>query len=114
MTRKQIPDSDESRYAIDKCYHMSLPLNYLDDWLKVHAKEFRKMARSTFSDALESFKVAAQILVKVQYNLWPSIMDDQQSLGEVWTNAVNELLHHDWVFTDVPMMVLCFISFYFI
>ena len=70
------------------------------------------MARSTFGDAMESFKVAARILVKVQYNLWPLITENQHSLSEMWTNAVNELLRHDWVFTDAPTTVLWFILFY--
>lgn len=86
--------------------HIPFPLIYSDDWLKEHAKEFRQMARNSFSDAMEPFKLVARVLVKVQYDLWPPIMEDQQSLSETWTSAVDELLHHDWNFTDTPMMVI--------
>ena len=82
---------------------------YVDNWLNVHTKKFHQMARRLFGDAIESFKVVVQILVKVQYNLWLLITEDQYLLSEMWTNAVDELLHHGWVFSDAPTSALFYL-----
>jgi len=44
-----------------------LPLKISGGWLKEHAKMYHQIAKSTFSNTMESFKVVALSLVKVQY-----------------------------------------------